>query len=116
MDVVNFRERYDKEVSAIEFDIIANIAMIVSEHGLVKFKKKNCLKWKNSKITGILFQNESMFFCLGDKLVEVDDNCDEFSEMCVNPYTLIEIYESLVSELELNTPSAKIVSLFDNQK
>jgi hypothetical protein len=57
-----------------------------------------------------------MFFCLGDKLVEVDDNCDEFSEMCVNPYTLIEIYESLVSELELNIPSAKIVSLFDDQK
>jgi len=115
MEIENFRETYERQVAALEFNIIASMAIIVSEYGLVHFKRKNSIKWRDKKITGVLFMNESMFIRMGDELAEVDDNDKVFSEMCKDPYTLISIYESLVKELELDKPTAKIVSMFDNE-
>ena len=114
MEIANFRETYEKQVAELEFDIIASIAMIVSKHGVVKFSKKNTVKWRNKNITGVLFKDKNMFIRIGNELVEVDDDNMTFSEICYDPYTLISIYESLVNELGLSEPTAKIVSLFNN--
>jgi hypothetical protein len=116
MEIENFRETYEKQVAALEFNIIASMAIIVSEHGMVQFNKNNVVKWGSKKITGVLFMHDSMFIRVGNKLAEVDDNDKTFSEICYDPYVLISVYESIVKELELDKPTAKIVSMFNNQK
>lgn len=115
MEIENYRERYEAEVAAIEFDIVANIAIIMSEHGLVKFKKKNTVKWNGKTITGILYQEGKMFICIKDKLMEVDEDNDDFAIFCADPYNFINLYESLVNELELNKPTAKIINMFNGE-
>ena len=77
-----------------------DIAVLVSSVGMVKLTRKNKVGYKDTKITGVLLQENGMFVIMEDgKTFEFADDDEEFNAFCENPLNMITLLENIAKEL-----------------
>lgn len=102
MRQIDYRGLYESSTMLLLYNVVKDIAVIVSTVGMVKLTRKNKIAWNDKKITGVILQEEGMFIVMDDKAIfEISDEDPDFKEFSSNPLNVVTLYENIIKELKL---------------
>lgn len=105
---IDYRGLYESSTMLLLYNVVKDIAAIVSTVGMVKLTRKNKIAWNGQKITGVILQEEGMFIVMDDKTIfEISDEDPDFKEFSSNPLNVVTLYENIIKELKLTDKKDK---------
>lgn len=105
---IDYRGLYESSTMLLLYNVVKDIAAIVSTVGMVKLTRKNKIAWNGQKITGVILQEEGMFIVMDNKTIfEISDEDPDFKEFSSNPLNVVTLYENIIKELKLTDKKDK---------